>query len=58
MKNNEDPGEDGILKKMIKRTSLIYSSEQNYDMSHLRNIPEKWNNAGIIILHKKGTIHY
>lgn len=59
MKNNKTPGEDGIVSEMIKLGGrcVIKTLRTLYNACLFGgSTPEKWNNAVMIILHKKGDI--
>lgn len=59
MKNNKSPGDDGIAIEAIKEggTSLMDTIVKLFNACLWQGItPSQWNNAIIIIMHKKGDI--
>lgn len=59
LKNRRSPGEDGIIPEMIKacdgKVHEILTTLFNKCL-HEADVPDDWNNAVIILLHKKGDI--
>jgi len=49
LKNDPAPGEDGITSEMIKLEGLMSKCLP------IGNIPRTWQNAQVILLHKKGN---
>ena len=59
MKNSKAPGEDGVVIDIIKEGGFqLYKHIARLFTSCLvtRKIPQSWNNAVIILLHKKGDV--
>ena len=59
MKNSKAPGEDGVVIDIIKEGGFqLYKHIVRLFTSCLvsRKIPQSWNNAVIILLHKKGNV--
>ena len=59
MNNNKVPGEDGIVIELMKEGSAeVYGPLARLFTSCIRTrkTPKDWNNAVIILLHKKGDI--
>ena len=59
MNNNKAPGEDGIVIELMKEGSAeVYGPLARLFTSCIRTrkTPKDWNNAVIILLHKKGDI--
>lgn len=59
MKNNKTPGEDGLVIEAIKMggNKLLQAIKTLFNACLLKGItPSDWNNAVIILLHKKGDI--
>ena len=59
MKNNKAPGEDGVVIDIIKEGGEVLYKQLSKLFTNclkLRTIPTAWNNATIILLHKKGDV--
>ena len=59
MKNNKAPGEDGVVIDIVKEGGeVLYKQLSRLFTNCLRQrtIPKEWNNAIIILLHKKGDV--
>ena len=59
MKNNKAPGDDGVVIDIIKEGGeVLYKQLSRLFTNCLRQrtIPKEWNNAIIILLHKKGDV--
>ena len=59
MKNNKAPGDDGVVIDIVKEGGeVLYKQLSRLFTNCLRQrtIPKEWNNAIIILLHKKGDV--
>jgi len=58
MKNNKAPGEDGIAIELLKGGHAVARHLARLFTSCIvnRTVPDMWNNAIIVLLHKKGDI--